>query len=256
MFQLFKRKTIFLMDKDKKPYEKSCLMLDFKIDNWSELLNKVSDDKLYNDETNDFGKETEPHCTVLYGFNQGKEIVEQIKDICERAKLPISVKVKSISCFEGKEFDVLKFDLESETLVKLNSILSNFDITSDFPDYHAHMTIAYLNKGVIKNPKTFSIDLTDKNLVIEGNSFTFSVKGTRNKLKFDNSKINNILKGGKGDFAFVDDFTLDGLNKGIKVEQEHTDNIAEALEIVLDHLTENKEYYDKLKGAGLADELN
>jgi hypothetical protein len=75
MFQLFKRKTIFLMNGDKKPYEKSCLMLDFKIDNWSELLNKVSDDKLYNDETNDFGKETEPHCTVLYGFNQGKETI-------------------------------------------------------------------------------------------------------------------------------------------------------------------------------------
>jgi hypothetical protein len=28
------------------------------------------------------------------------------------------------------------------------------------------------------------------------------------------------------------------------------------LEIVLDHLTENKEYYVKLKDAGLADELD
>lgn len=241
---------------DKKPYEKSCLMLDFKIDNWSELLNKVSDEKIYNDETNDFGKENEPHCTVLYGFNQGKEIVEQVKDICERIKTPVSVKVKSISCFESGEFDVLKFDLESESLVKLNSIFATFDVTNDFPDYHAHMTIAYLKKGVVKNPKTFKIDLSDKNLVIEGNSFTFSVKGTRNKVKFTNDKINNLIKGGKGDFAFIDDFSLEELKDGLKVESEHTDNIAEALEIVLDHLTENKEYYVKLKDAGLADELD
>jgi 2'-5' RNA ligase len=245
-----------MSDNAKKPYDKSCLMLDFNIDRWTEILDKISNDKIYNDETNQYGKEKEPHCTVMYGFDQGKEIVEQIKDICERAKLPISVQVKSISCFENKLFDVLKFDLESESLTKLNSVFKNFDITTDFPDYHAHMTIAYLNKGVIKNPKDFVIDLSDKNLVIDGNSFTFSIAKTTNKVKFDNNKINNILKGGKGDFAFVDDFTIDEITKGIKVEQEHTDNIAEALEIVLDHLTENKDYYNKLKDAGLADELN
>lgn len=238
---------------DKKPYDYSCLMLDFKLDNWNELLDKLPEDIIYNDETNQYGKETEPHCTVLYGLRQGKEILEQIKDICERVKTPTKVIVKSISVFDCEEFDVLKFDLESETLVKLNSIISNFENTNEF-DYHPHMTIAYIKKDILK--KDLFIDLSDKHLVIESNQFTFSLAGTTKKIKFTNDKIENLLKGGKGDYAFIDDFGTVELNNGLKVESEHTDNIAEALEIVLDHLTENKDYYEVLKKSGLTDELN
>jgi len=42
---------------------------------------------------------------------------------------------------------------------------------------------------------------------------------------------------------------------GKKVEMEHTDDPAVAEEIAADHLTENPNYYRKLKKAGLADEL-
>ena len=69
-----------------------------------------------------------------------------------------------------------------------------------------------------------------------------------------------ILKGGKADKKTLEyilkkhnkkDTTIDGLKKqlqkGIKVEMEHTDNKTKAKEIAMDHLYEDPKYYDKLK---------
>lgn len=44
---------------------------------------------------------------------------------------------------------------------------------------------------------------------------------------------------------------LSQLDKGIKVEQEHTSNLAIAREIALDHLMEFPDYYDRLEKAEL-----
>jgi hypothetical protein len=56
----------------------------------------------------------------------------------------------------------------------------------------------------------------------------------------------NRLKGGLGDKAKASDFDKAQVEKGIEVELEHTNNREEALEIVLDHLTEDPKYYTKL----------
>ncbi len=45
------------------------------------------------------------------------------------------------------------------------------------------------------------------------------------------------------------------IEKGARVETEHTDNILDALKIALDHLGEHPRYYDKLDKAGLEEEL-
>lgn len=45
------------------------------------------------------------------------------------------------------------------------------------------------------------------------------------------------------------EFLIGQLANGIKVEQEHTDDIALAREIALDHLNEFPDYYDRLKKA-------
>ena len=66
----------------------------------------------------------------------------------------------------------------------------------------------------------------------------------------------DLMPGGKGDAASVLDFSKEQLVKGILVEYEHTNDLETALEIVLDHLTENGTYYkyladaeDKMKAA-------
>ncbi len=53
----------------------------------------------------------------------------------------------------------------------------------------------------------------------------------------------NPIEGGVGDKSTVNDFDREQLKAGIKVEMEHTDDPIVALDIVLDHLTENPQYY-------------
>jgi hypothetical protein len=62
------------------------------------------------------------------------------------------------------------------------------------------------------------------------------------------------LPGGRGDKTDPAKFPLKTLLFGMNVEREHTDCPNKALEITIDHLTENPEYYKILDDAGLVDE--
>lgn len=55
------------------------------------------------------------------------------------------------------------------------------------------------------------------------------------------------LKGGKADKKKPSDFDKKALAQGMKVELEHTKDKKVAMEIAMDHLTEDPKYYDKLK---------
>lgn len=57
------------------------------------------------------------------------------------------------------------------------------------------------------------------------------------------------MPGGLGDDADPEDFSEEQVTKGVKVEMEHTDDPDIALEVVLDHLMENPQYYDYLAEA-------
>jgi hypothetical protein len=55
------------------------------------------------------------------------------------------------------------------------------------------------------------------------------------------------IPGGLSDKKQPSDFDAEQLAKGIKVELEHTDNVLIAIEIAMDHLSEDSKYYDKLE---------
>jgi hypothetical protein len=57
----------------------------------------------------------------------------------------------------------------------------------------------------------------------------------------------DVVSGGMADKKRPDDFDPEQLVKGMKVEREHTANQKLALEIAMDHLTENPKYYDYLE---------
>jgi 2'-5' RNA ligase len=60
---------------------------------------------------------------------------------------PIEIKISGISLFKNPDFDVVKFDVvKSETLSKANELMKELPNTSTFPEYHPHITIAYLTK--------------------------------------------------------------------------------------------------------------
>ena len=41
----------------------------------------------------------------------------------------------------------MKYDVEGDNLHETNEDLKQFPFTSDYPDYHPHMTVAYLKPG-------------------------------------------------------------------------------------------------------------
>ncbi len=125
-----------------------CVMVFFDYDKseWKALQDIIEKEDLYDPEDEiGFGKEKDPHVSILYGLHASipdEDIEEEIKKIKEP-----KLKMGKVSFFENAKFDVLKFDVESEDLHKLNKKFSKFPYTSDYPDYHPHCTIAYVNKG-------------------------------------------------------------------------------------------------------------
>ena len=55
------------------------------------------------------------------------------------------------------------------------------------------------------------------------------------------------MPGGYGDEKTPEDFDQDQLKKGVEIEREHTEDPLIALEIAVDHLTEDPHYYDLLE---------
>lgn len=104
----------------------------------------IGEDVLYTTESG-FGRETDPHITVKYGLiNTYTE--EQMQKFLEGVK-PFNIQIKGLSLFENENFDVVKFDIESPELYKLNEKFSYLPNHDEHPIYHPHMTLAYVKHG-------------------------------------------------------------------------------------------------------------
>lgn len=138
--------------KDKSGNSYGCVMvfLDYNQSEWDKMQDIIDKDDLYEpkDDTG-FGRETEPHVTILYGLHDDvpdEDVSEEIKKI----KSP-SIKLGKVSSFEtSDDFDVLKYEVESKDLHGLNKKFKKFPNTNKFPDYKPHCTIAYVKKGKAK----------------------------------------------------------------------------------------------------------
>ncbi len=116
----------------------------------------------------DYGRETEPHVTVLYGLTKhDPQLAQQVL----ANKGPVTVTLGKLSVFENPEYDVLKVDVKSPQLHKLNGELSKLPNENSFPDYQPHMTIAYLKKG---EGKKYVGDTRFQGQKLTFNSVTFS----------------------------------------------------------------------------------
>jgi hypothetical protein len=128
-------------------HEYGCLMLYLDIPKW-EYLEKsfIKPEDLYTDEVG-FGIEDKPHTTILFGFHDDETVPNKIKELLTDEK-EIEITLEGISLFESEKYDVLKFDVKSDDLVQLNALMKdNFEYTNSFPNYHPHLTIAYVKKG-------------------------------------------------------------------------------------------------------------
>jgi 2'-5' RNA ligase len=125
-----------------------------QIDVPTELAGKIKDAaaKLIPDaDLADKGREEEPHVTVLYGL-EGED-PKEVADLLKGEK-PIKAKIQGVSIFPAKEagdYDVVKLDIDSPDLRRLNTKLKqNLPYTSDYPDYKPHVTLAYVKAGTGK----------------------------------------------------------------------------------------------------------
>jgi len=95
-----------------------------------------------------YGKEKNPHVTVLYGLKNEADYFELRRKLANVKSFEI--KLGSFSYFDtNPDYDVCVIQVESPELIKLNKMIrDSFDYENNFPDYKPHMTLAYVKKDV------------------------------------------------------------------------------------------------------------
>ncbi len=175
-----------------------CIMLYFNFPKMKELHKSIEEEDIYSKDG--YGLETEPHCTLLYGLHD-EEIENDddvINSVLKHIKKGMAITLYNASLFEN-DYDVLKFDVKQtmldkdeneeyskkdDCLFKANKELTkNYPFTTDFPDYHPHYTIVYLNKG---EGKKYVKEFKDKEFYITPNKLVYS--------KSNGEKVERIIK--------------------------------------------------------------
>jgi hypothetical protein len=115
---------------------------------------RAAGDSIPKDELAKDGTEPQPHITALYGLHADNpgQVRELLKD-----QPPITVTLGNASIFPAADTDasrggagdsdVLKVDVDSPDLHRINALLRQLPHTNDFPVYQPHITIAYLKRG-------------------------------------------------------------------------------------------------------------
>lgn len=147
------RKYINLLLEDHK-HNFGCVMLFFNFPEINKFHNQIDSNDLYIDEEDpSYGLEKEPHCTLLYGLHD-TVTTEDVSDLLIYNELHPTFLGYNVSIFDtNPNYDVLKLDVGYK--IKGNPVLSKYNrklLTlphEESPhDFHPHMTIAYLKKGM------------------------------------------------------------------------------------------------------------
>ena len=161
-----------LINEGKEKHSYGCVMLflDEKSTELKRAQKLIKEEDLYlgTEDDGGYGRETEPHVTILYGIH--KDVPdEDVEELIEKMSAPELV-LEDITLFDNPDFDVVKFDVNNEDLNKYNKMFSELPHTTDYPDYHAHVTVAYVKPGkgeqyVQKLDKTQKISIKPNKIV-------------------------------------------------------------------------------------------
>ena len=170
-----------------RKYEYGCAMLYFDFPMIYKIQDAINPDDVYEEEDDDsYGFETESHVTLLFGLH--KEVTDdEVKGVLNKFTFA-PIKLTKLSIFDNPKYDVLKFDIADNggghILYEVNKELKKFPFTSDFPDYHPHMTVAYLKPDTgnkwVKKLKIQEFTLTPKYAM-----YSKPNKGKKEKTRFN-----------------------------------------------------------------------
>lgn len=115
-----------------------------KIIQWGEQ--NISDEEVYNDpEQPQYGREYESHVTIIYGIHD--DTPKELKRLLNKQK-PFFIEFGKISVFDCLNFDVVKIEVESVELRRINKIVQDhLEVTNNNITFRPHVTIAFLKKG-------------------------------------------------------------------------------------------------------------
>lgn len=159
-----------LTEKEGKKNTYNCVMLYFEFPEINEIHKKIKEEDIYIDPNDDsFGLEKQSHITLLFGLHENVS-TEDVRKVTDHFKFT-KCKIHNPSLFTPKQYDVFKFDVEGKNLHECNEALKEYPYTSDFPDYHPHLTIGYLKSG---KGKKYVDMLKDKEFTLIPISITYS----------------------------------------------------------------------------------
>jgi len=132
-------------------YSSAMLNLNDEISNmfiyWAKKM--ISPKDLFiNDKEGIDGYSDTPHVTIKYGLldETPKKVAELSKDFGI-----IKLQFGNVTKFYNQDFDVIKVDVVSEKLTKLNQIINDNMENIDEYKYVPHATLAYVKKGTCEN---------------------------------------------------------------------------------------------------------
>ena len=137
----------------KAKYDYGCVMLNCTFpEEVIQAQQSIKPEDLYiAEDSGGYGIETEAHCTLLYGLHEGVTL-EEVKS--KLAGIVFTqLRATGPTLFQNEKFDVLKYDVTYlirglPFLTMSNRRLKELPNTQTYPDYHPHMTIAYLKPGL------------------------------------------------------------------------------------------------------------
>lgn len=129
-----------ISEANEKEHDYGCVMLEFDCPEFLKLQDGINPDDLAKDLKTDF------HCTLLYGLHDEEIDVSEIESVLDKYTF-YTCKAHNFSLFENEEYDVIKLDVEGDSLSDCNRDLKEFPYTNEYPKYHPHVTIAYVKSG-------------------------------------------------------------------------------------------------------------
>lgn len=126
-----------------------CAMVHFDFPEMEQIHKGIENDHVYSEEGDrSYGKESEPHVTLLYGLHSDEIPDMKVLDVVKKhfSNAP-TIRLYNASVFKNDKYHVLKFEADCGALHNANQELRRFPHTSDYPDYQPHTTVAYMKVG-------------------------------------------------------------------------------------------------------------